>query len=58
MLEHAVKLTDLKSPPGNKPESLRGDCKGQYSIRINDQRRICFVWSANGPERVEIVDYH
>ncbi|MBD2601157.1 type II toxin-antitoxin system RelE/ParE family toxin [Microcystis sp. LEGE 08355] len=45
-------------PPGNKLEALRGDRKGQYSIRINDQYRICFVWTESGPSQVEIVDYH
>ena len=53
----AANLNDLRSPPKNKLEALR-DRKGQYSIRINDQYRICFVWSNNGVEDVEIVDYH
>ena len=45
-------------PPGNRLEALGGDRKGQYSIRINDQYRICFSWTAQGPDQVEIVDYH
>ena len=45
-------------PPGNRLEALKGDRRGQFSIRINDQWRICFRWSAAGPEEVEIVDYH
>lgn len=58
MLDDAVELRDLLAPPGNRLEALRGDRAGQHSIRINDQWRVCFVWSANGPENVEIVDYH
>lgn len=58
MLDAAVALVDLKSPPGNRLEALGGDRKGQHSIRINAQWRICFIWGANGPENVEIVDYH
>lgn len=58
MLEAAVKLSDLRSPPGNRLEALSGDRDGQHSIRINDQWRICFVWTDNGPENVEMVDYH
>jgi proteic killer suppression protein len=58
MLDNAVELRDLRSPPGNRLESLRGDRVGQQSIRINDQWRICFVWGTSGPELVEIVDYH
>ena len=59
-LEAAVALGDLAALPGNRFEALQGDRKGQYSIRINDQWRICFEWSrgASGPENVEIVDYH
>ena len=57
-LDAAHTLEFLRSPPGNRLEALRGDRQGQYSIRINNQYRICFVWSANGPEDVEIVDYH
>jgi len=51
-------LTDLNAPPGNRLEALKGDRAGQHSIRINDQWRICFVWSDTGVEHVEIVDYH
>ena len=59
-LEAAVELRDLSALPGNRLEALKGDRKGQYSIRINDQWRICFVWSSGspGPANVEIVDYH
>lgn len=58
MIENAVVLDDLRSPPGNRLEALKGDRKGQHSIRINDQWRICFVWTDAGAEQVEIVDYH
>lgn len=58
MLTAAVELRDLRSPPGNRLEQLHGNRAGQHSIRINDQWRICFVWTAAGPESVEIVDYH
>ena len=58
MLNAASDLKDLRSPPGNRLEALKGDRKGQHSIRINDQWRICFVWSDHGAENVEIVDYH
>ena len=51
-------LEDLSVPPGNRLEALKGDRAGQHSIRINDQWRICFVWTDAGPEEVEIVDYH
>lgn len=57
-LEYATSLADLRSPPGNRLEALKGDRKGQHSIRINDQWRICFVWTDAGPEQVEITDYH
>jgi proteic killer suppression protein len=57
MLDAAESLRDLRSPPGNRLEALRGRRTGQHSIRINDQWRICFVW-ADGAEDVEIVDYH
>jgi proteic killer suppression protein len=53
-----MKLHDLRSPPGNRLEELHGDRRGQHSIRINDQFRICFVWSDNAAWDVEIVDYH
>ena len=56
---HAAQTLDfLRSPPGNKLEALKGDRKGQHSIRVNDQWRICFVWTKAGPTNVEIVDYH
>ena len=58
MLDAAETLTDLLIPPGNRLEKLTGDRAGQYSIRINQQWRICFVWSDAGPDDVEIVDYH
>ena len=58
LVDAAVSLDDLRSPPGNRLELLKGERKGQYSIRINDQFRVCFVWTAGGPEQVEIVDYH
>ncbi len=54
----AESLDDLRVPPGNRLEALKGDRAGQHSIRINDQWRICFVWADTGPEEVEIVDYH
>ena len=54
----AVSLGYLRFPPGNQLESLKGRRKGQHSVRINQQWRICFVWTASGPEHVEIVDYH
>lgn len=54
----AASLDDLRVPPGNRLEALKGDRSGQHGIRINDQWRICFVWTAAGPEEVEIVDYH
>ncbi len=57
-LEIADCLDDLRIPPGNRLEALRGDRAGQHSIRINGQYRLCFLWSDAGPEAVEIVDYH
>ena len=57
-LQIAERLEDLRVPPGNRLEKLRGDRAGQYSIRVNDQFRVCFRWSAAGAEDVEIVDYH
>ena len=57
-LGYAQTLDELRIPPGNRLEALKGDRRGQVSIRINDQWRICFRWSAAGPEEVEIVDYH
>ena len=57
-LEIANRLADLAVPPGNRLEALRGDRLGQYSIRINRQWRLCFLWTRAGAEDVEIVDYH
>jgi proteic killer suppression protein len=57
-LEIAGCLEDLRVPPGNRLEALKGDRAGQHSIRVNDQFRICFRWTAAGPIDVEIVDYH
>jgi len=57
-LNAVAALSDLRAPPGNRLEPLKGDRAGQHSIRVNDQYRICFVWTPEGPTRVEIVDYH
>jgi len=57
-LNAAVSLGSLRIPPGNRLEALHEDREGQHSIRINDQYRICFTWTDEGPERVEIADYH
>ena len=57
-LHRALRLEDLRVPPGNRLEALKGERKGQYSIRINDQWRICFRWEGGDPFDVEIVDYH
>ena len=57
-LDAAQTLDFLRAPPGNRLEALKGDRKGQHSIRINDQWRICFLWTDVGPTEVEIVDYH
>ena len=57
-LGYAQSLQELRIPPGNRLEALKGDRQGQHSIRINNQWRICFRWTASGPEEVEIVDYH
>ncbi|MDT0630339.1 type II toxin-antitoxin system RelE/ParE family toxin [Rubrivirga sp. S365] len=57
-LDAAARLDDLRVPPGNRLHPLTGDRAGQHAIRINDQYRICFVWTPNGPSRVEITDYH
>src|SRR5262245_39456101 len=57
-LHAAEKMGDLSVPPGNRLEALSGKRKGQHSIRINDQWRICFVWTTNGPKKVTICDYH
>ena len=58
MLNQARRIEDLRIPPGNRLEALKGDRKGQYSIRVNDQWRICFRWNDGGPSDVEISDYH
>lgn len=58
MINAATSIDDLRSPPGNRLEKLRGDRAGQWSIRINGQYRVCFRWGGDGPEQVEIVDYH
>lgn len=57
-LDSAEYLEDLKVPPGNRLEALKRDRKGQISVRINDQYRICFRWTEQGPAHVEVVDYH
>ena len=57
-LDSAMTLDSLRVPPGNRLEALSGDCKGQHSMRINEQWRLCFVWRAEGVQAVEIVDYH
>jgi len=57
-LDSVEMLNELRIPPGNRLEQLSGERKGQYSIRINDQYRICFSWTGSGPDQVEIVDYH
>ena len=57
-LHAATALSTLRVPPGNQLEALKGDRKGQHSIRINDQWRLCFVWREDGAHQVEIVDYH
>jgi proteic killer suppression protein len=58
LLDAATELVDLRIPPGNRLEELKDDRKGQHSIRINDQWRICFVWKGGDAHKVEIVDYH
>jgi proteic killer suppression protein len=57
-LNAAAELDDLRVPPGNRLEALKADRASQYSIRVNDQFRICFVWTAEGPKDVEFTDYH
>ena len=57
-LEWSIVLDDLKVPPGNGLEALKGDRKGQHSVRVNGQWRLCFVWTQDGAADVEIVDYH
>lgn len=58
LIDAATSINDLRVPPGNRLEKLVGDRQGQYSIRINDQWRICFIWNENNADKVEIVDYH
>ena len=58
LIHRAGRLEDLRVPPGHRLEALRGNCAGQWSIRINDQWRICFEWNDGDAEHVEIVDYH
>jgi proteic killer suppression protein len=57
-LNSVTELAHLRAPPGNRLEALKGGRKGQHSIRINDQWRVCFRWDTDGPHEVEIVDYH
>lgn len=57
-LNAATQLADLRAPPGNRLEALKGDRAGQHSIRINDKFRVCFKWTPEGPTEVEITDYH
>ena len=58
MLHYAARLSDLKSPPGNRLEPLKGDLAGFHSIRVNEQWRIVFEWTPDGPARVRVTDYH
>ena len=58
MLDTALRLEDLRTPPGNRLEALSGNRAGQHSIRVNDQWRVCFVWSDGNAHQVEITDYH
>ena len=58
MLDAAETINDLRVPPGNRLEQLKGTRKGQHSIRVNDQWRVCFTWTPAGPKDVEITDYH
>ncbi|MGA0332750.1 MAG: type II toxin-antitoxin system RelE/ParE family toxin [Kiritimatiellia bacterium] len=58
LLDSAAALQELRVPPGNRLEALSGNRRGQHSIRINQQYRICFIWTEEGPDQVEIVDYH
>jgi proteic killer suppression protein len=57
-LDYATELRDLAAPPGNRLEALKGDRQGQYSIRMNEQWRVCFAWSAGNAYDAEITDYH
>ena len=58
LLDSAESLDDLRVPPGNRLETLSGNRRGQFSVRINSQYRVCFAWSEAGPDEVEVVDYH
>jgi proteic killer suppression protein len=58
LFNQARRIEDLRAPPGNRLEALKGSRSGQYSLRVNDQWRICFKWGDGGPDHVEIVDYH
>ena len=58
LLNAAATLNDLRVPPANRLEALKGDRRGQHSIRVNDQYRVCFVWTPEGPAQVELTDYH
>jgi proteic killer suppression protein len=58
MIDYANALNDLGSPPGNRLEALRGDLKGFHSVRVNDQWRVIFKWTLDGPDAVDVVDYH
>lgn len=58
LIHAAVVIEDLRIPPGNRLEQLKGDRKGQHSIRVNDRWRICFIWNKGGAQDVELVDYH
>ncbi|MGL4306297.1 MAG: type II toxin-antitoxin system RelE/ParE family toxin [Mycobacteriaceae bacterium] len=58
MMHAAAELNDLRVPPANRLEKLSGNRRGQYSIRINDQFRICFTWNNTGPSNIEVIDYH
>ena len=58
MLHYAFKLSDLRSPPGNRLEALKGRLDGRHSVRVNDQWRVVFEWTTEGPSRVKVTDYH
>lgn len=58
MVDAAILLSDLEVPPGNRLEALKGDRRGQHSIRVNDQWRVCFIWREGGAHEVEVTDYH
>ena len=58
LLNRATDVEDLRTPPGNRLEQLKGDRRGEHSVRINGRYRVCFTWTARGPAEVEIVDYH